>query len=339
MYRALKLFLLVVLSGGQVEAAGRTPFNADALVGKSDLVVAGMTGKPERLGSSTVSASDGAIPVEQFRVAIRVRKVFLGPTGGTVLVDFVLPKNASGSLGYRGVRQGSFRIFFLRSTGQEMVFADPSWPSIPGAAAFEPKRNKGVTDNILDNLAAVIAERDRAQDEVLESIALTRHYDSEALRQACRSRLADSNSGIRLECVASLVRHNDPTALAVVEDVLLHFDRAPWPHSINVVYAVRDGLADPRAIPVLERAFGSQNFDVRMAAIMALRRTGEARVLKTLKNALRDGNQEIRYAAVVGFAEITNQPEWRPLFADFRENEARYIEYWSDWAAANVQPK
>jgi HEAT repeat protein len=97
------------------------------------------------------------------------------------------------------------------------------------------------------------------------------------------------------------------------------------------------GLKDPKSIPTLKRLLGTNNPQITKGVAIALRKSGSADALEPLSHLLNDGDEQVRYYAVVGLGEITNQDEWTPAFDEFRNHEAKYLTYWRDWAASNLQ--
>jgi hypothetical protein len=46
---------------------------------------------------------------------------------------------------------------------------------------------------------------------------------------------------------------------------------------------------------------------------------------------LGDPDTKVRYFSVVGLAEITGQPEWRPKPDDFAAFGTKYVNHWVEW--------
>ena len=78
---------------------------------------------------------------------------------------------------------------------------------------------------------------------------------------------------------------------------------------------------------------------MRQAAAHALRDTRSQRALAALILGLYNSDFEVRYYAVIGLAEITGTPQWRPLESDFKARESEYLTYWKSWGATQSGTK
>jgi HEAT repeat protein len=75
---------------------------------------------------------------------------------------------------------------------------------------------------------------------------------------------------------------------------------------------------------------------VLSSVVIALRQTRSRDALLPLSDLLNNEQQTVRYYAVAGMGEITVQDRWTPTFPEFLKNEAKYLNYWRDWAASNL---
>src|SRR5262249_51676525 len=101
----------------------------------------------------------------------------------------------------------------------------------------------------------------------------------------------------------------------------------------NLIYSLPN-ISDPRAVPILSSLLRSGDVLVRRAAAEALRNTASQGAVRPLVAALADPDRQVQYSAVIGLADITRQPEWRPLDEEFRASPQRYIQHWRDWGRA-----
>ena len=53
-------------------------------------------------------------------------------------------------------------------------------------------------------------------------------------------------------------------------------------------------------------------------------------VLTALARALDDSDQQVRYSAVAGLAEITGETKWMPSIPLFKEDESPYLAHWHE---------
>jgi HEAT repeat protein len=155
-------------------------------------------------------------------------------------------------------------------------------------------------------------------------------------RDTLRQALKSSSGNIHLDVARTLVARNDVAGLEPVESALLHPAGLSNTMISNLAGSL-GGLKDPKSIPTLKRLLGMNNPQITKGVAIALRQSGSADALEPLSHLLNDGDEQVRYYAVVGLGEITNQDEWTPAFDEFRNHEAKYLTYWRDWAASNLQ--
>lgn len=66
-------------------------------------------------------------------------------------------------------------------------------------------------------------------------------------------------------------------------------------------------------------------------AASALSHMEEGKAIPTLAHALNDTDQNVRYRAVMGLSGITLNRKWGPAYAQFKENEQKYLDFWKQW--------
>ena len=152
---------------------------------------------------------------------------------------------------------------------------------------------------------------------------------TQALQRASHS----SDPTIRLGAVAALLMRNDISGLQLAAETLLH----AWGGAFSP--GVTEGLVigiswvkDPRAVPALETLLERGDDAVRRAAARALANTSSPDGTDALARALYDPDQQVRFWAVLGLADITGQKSWRPSVLTYRDREAEYLSHWRDWA-------
>lgn len=150
---------------------------------------------------------------------------------------------------------------------------------------------------------------------------------------ALASALKSDNKTLQLNAAIALLQRNDLSGLPIAADLLIHEDSSiPAYLRQNLSSAIGRGVKDARAVPSLTEILRESN-DVyaRRAAACALRNTGSAIAILPLQNALNDSDSRVRYYAVIGLAEITGSPDWRPLLEDFNSRESYYLQHWKDY--------
>jgi len=151
-----------------------------------------------------------------------------------------------------------------------------------------------------------------------------------------RQGLKEKESALRLNAAGFLLLRNDLSGMNLAESSLLHPEGdVPGYILHNVAYAISEGVRDSNAVPSLSRLVRAEDVETRRAAASALRHTGSRSALEPLAQALRDGDFEVRYDAVIGMAEITGQSDWAPNMELFQSREQDFLRPWRESAVAN----
>jgi hypothetical protein len=95
-------------------------------------------------------------------------------------------------------------------------------------------------------------------------------------------------------------------------------------------YSIQAGVTDPRAAPALARLLNSTDVEKRRIATSALGRTHSMEATESLNKALDDKDQQVRYNAVTGLAQITGETDGMPSLEHFQKNEQHYLAHWRE---------
>jgi HEAT repeat protein len=185
---------------------------------------------------------------------------------------------------------------------------------------------------VVELLTAVVASPTTVGEVKREAIMNLWGVSAPSPADAFASVLGNSLQEVRLTAAAALLRVGDLRGLQAAEDALLNRAIAETELGHNLSVAIRDGVSDAAAVPTLSRMLEHGDADTRKAATTALGRTQSEMALSPLVGALGDVERDVRYRAVVGLADLTRTPEWRPTTIAFVEDEARYLQYWKAWA-------
>lgn len=304
--------------------------NPQVLCDQADVIVVGRIVDVRPGGPTTVEGYPGRLMVAQ----LAIDKVLKGATkSGPINFSFSVLAVPVVSAGYPGVPSGQYGVFFLRRAGSGYEVFDPYHPFIvafPGA----PQTSGSLSDQVIGEVGHVLGSRQGSIDAKQKALWVLRSVRTPAATAALKSASRDPDATVRLLAIALLLVRNDISELATVEDILIH-----PPQDVNqnllagLAFAIRDGVHDPRAIPVLTRLLASKDVNVRRGAAAALRGTHDNAAIKPLTRALYDSDREVQYQAVIGLAEITAAAsEWSPATGTFNQNPKKYLDYWRDWA-------
>lgn len=212
--------------------------------------------------------------------------------------------------------------------------SDPVYPFLP-VVPGERLSNGSPLDRVIAKLGQTLTYEHSTEFEISSALdalaAIQRKSATEALRHALETTAGD----LQLRIASKLVARNDTSGLDLVEKALIHPAGRSNYLLANLAGSL-GGLKDSRAIPALKRLLETNDQHIIRGAAIALRQSGSANALEPLSHLLNNGEEQVRYYAVVGLGEITRQDEWTPAFDEFREHEAHYLSYWRDWAASNL---
>jgi hypothetical protein len=318
----------LVLCTAPAQSAGIPQLNLTDLISHADLVV---VGRLNRIESESAGTSNNC---NARTTALSVDQVLKGPTSvSSLAVLFCVPHNPAGGNGYADVTAGRYSMFFLKRADDHYVFVSPYYPFFPAIPGITIE-GKTVEERVLRQLASVLQSPTisaKAKESMLFSLQATQ---SAILVDALRNSLNTADRKLQLIVAAALLERNEVSAMNVAEDALINPPSNFPPYLLrNLSSAIERGIKDPTAVPALSAiARRATDIESRKAAMYALRRTNSRTALPALAHGLDDPDFEVRYYAVIGLADISGQPNWRPQLDQFREKEGLYLSHWQSWA-------
>ena len=266
---------------------------------------------------------------------LRVDRALKGDARPEVIFNYLSPDEA---IGYTGIANDEFGMFFLRADAEGLSPVSPYYPSIVA------NRDECVTEG--SDLARVIAElgcviqssnaNPRQRFDAINALASARTAEATAiLQKAAREQISPLNH----VAASLLLARNDASALPIVEDA--------WMRSSALVF-ISDGIhvegnlshnlggiSDPSTIPSLTRLLASEDVNVRRGVVQALRNIKTKTAIEPLARALDDSDLEVRCVAVMGLAAIAGPDKdgnsWYPAYDTFKQNEQVYLDHWREW--------
>jgi len=85
------------------------------------------------------------------------------------------------------------------------------------------------------------------------------------------------------------------------------------------------------SVPELVRLLGRGGTETRRSAPGALAEIGDKSSIPALTVASYDDDRLVRYYAVSGLANITEENDWGPSLPLYEENEQRFLGHWREW--------
>jgi len=193
--------------------------------------------------------------------------------------------------------------------------------------------SRSVLDRVVNEVAHVLVSPNNSTQDQLQAVAALSSVDSPAANEALHQAVASKDVNVKLEAEVGLLKHNDLSVLDQVERTLMKSRPDISDNGVlRLSSGIRDGVRDPKAVPILGRLLSSSNPRVRLAAAHALRETRSDAGIRPLSAALNDSDQMVRYDAVLGLSEITGDLTHAPSVDLFKRDENKYLTYWRERA-------
>jgi FOG: HEAT repeat len=326
---AALLFLCTAAHAGAVRQS-----TLEEVIAKSSLIVIGEVSNGHEVGSSYVKYGTNQYAAQIIASPVLVTEVWRGTLAQTNLeVEWVLPHTPSGGIGYHSLPPG-FRILFLDEKDGHYTIADPGLPSVPGFRGVVESGSL-VVQRVIGNLSAVALDPEQELNSRREAVGILSRLDNPAIQGTFRKLLNANVPELFVSALCALLQRNDWLTLDSNLSFLLRPvpQEFPWYSAQNLASAIATGINSNKAINSLGKLLeGASDVRIRRSAASALRRPGDDGALKYLAKGLQDVVEEVRYESVIGLADLSHQPDERPLQEDFVRHESRFIDYWLAWA-------
>jgi len=187
-------------------------------------------------------------------------------------------------------------------------------------------------DKVIAAIKEVLSSPEATLDQKKRTIFFLSHSKRASGTAALHEALNDSTREVQISAAAALLQRNDTTGLGVAKETLLHGSQITSTElRQNLIYAIAEGIKDPKALPTLGELLVSPDAEVRRAVASSLMHIRSPEAINLMISVLDDSDFEARYYAVVGLAETTDQMHWRPNMDHFRGDESKYLKHWRDW--------
>lgn len=325
--------LPVMPSGGPVPAA-----DLETEIQNADLIVAAtVTWVRDASGPVSLVSTQARLTDDQLREAeVAVIRTLAGRhRDGPLHVFFLIGKAPSRP--WMELAEGETVLLVLRSTNGAYVPQAPARHLIhtlsdiapPPAGASRRKALAHELEQILlaadpDSELNVIMEASQARAGLLENIDL-RLLDTPALQIPAR----------RAAWVFVALARGQAGALGELSMLFAHLPPPPADVLWSLMAQKVSELRAPVAYSQLAALVRSTSPELARAAAMALRQLHERAAIPSLISALNHPDQQVRYQAVMGLAELEPGVGLGPSFDLYRINEPDYIERWKQWWASS----
>jgi hypothetical protein len=296
------------------------------------IAIADITGIHEQ-GRMSVDVEGNRLSAVAYRADLKLFQALKGDCPVNFSIEFYTPTEF---VGYPGLNTG-LQMIFLKRSGETLLFTDRHYPTLPATKRAEPKGSDLDVSNALDSvvatLGAVLASPTAAPSakwEVLR-VAYALPSSSSFMSSLRLASASATDPELKYRLVAELIARGDLADLPEVGELLLTHALTDT-QAQRMLYVIANKLNDPKAVPTLRQLLRSGSTAARRSAAEGLWHVANSATTPDLVRALQDPDTDVRYYAVRGLADINREPAWGPSVSAFRENEAKYLTYWLDWA-------
>jgi hypothetical protein len=336
-YLAVAIAASFLSSGRACLGTAVPPLRISDLVSQSDVVVVADVSEIRPAGLADVDLGGISVSAQRYSARAVARYNLEGTCPDEFSVEFVLPTT---STGYKSVKPGT-RILFLKHSGTMYSPTDPYYPDLP-AIRSDPYgfQSNNATELVFAELAAVVASVDASPGDKWEVLSQSYSIPDGNKSFLGGLRVGVRNAGepeLRRRIQAELIGRNDVSEFSDVCNALLTQSVATAPKAV-LLYEIGQRLKSEKAVPGLTRLLQSPELELRIASAQALWHVASASSIGALTGALNDQSPDVRYYAIRGLADITGELQWGPSIAEYHEHEAKYRQYWMEWASQNSAP-
>ena len=333
----LALAAIAAFSASVTQGVPAPGLDLDKLTQDSEVIVKGQVISLQEGATVEVTDDGPRFGARKMTAIVKSEQVLKGEIDlSQISIEFLLPEAFRG---WKSVGLHEYEVFFLRKGGQhEFEFTSHYYPAV---LAIHDIFATGPTaiDRVVAAINGVIGSEDSTAEQKLAAVYLLSRSRSTVSTAALSSSLNSNSLDLRLSAAGALLERNDTRGLPAATEALLDESiRMPDAVKENLLYAISQGLKDPKAIPNLKKLLDSGDSKVRRAAASALMHTRSPDAIAPLMSALSDSDFETQYYGVVGLAEISGQMDWRPTLEDFRSDPQKYLKHWREWAQQPSDP-
>ncbi len=272
--------------------------------------------------------------IDRISLAFLVDRVCKGPVqpGSTITVRYEGP---SGPLVINPPQDvDGYILVLLKQDGDSYVFAHKAFSTVrvseavhisPGPAGAPIDRLRWEIKNSLQDPSALAAP---PLGSVLEQISLLTPQEMDAYVAPL---VASEDPKVKGIALSTQLNAGKPLVREAMSFLRKRLESGPIEQeygAARVRIALMDTKVAPEMLPSIAESLQSKSPEVRRVASFLLRASGDAGAEGYLKPLLDDPDQEVRYNAVMGLAEITGDYAHSPSFRRYKADEATYLGYW-----------
>ncbi|HXR96637.1 MAG TPA: HEAT repeat domain-containing protein [Terriglobales bacterium] len=259
----------------------------------------------------------GIAPQGQSQVLFYARRFLKGAAPQLMTINASNASNFASDL-------GRSRLVLVVHSAHGFEPAEPQYVFVPAEPAVINPNAAPYDIGVAMVAAALTSSRTTLAEKRSAAIILTT-ADTPASTQALKEQMTSTDDELRSLCEAGLLRRGSVAPLPTVVNRLLSA-RTLDTEDLNFIFALQTGTSNAAAIPWLAQLQRSGSPLIRVAAAMALGRTGTVKAAPALAAALSDPDIGVRYRAVYGLRVIFGEGPISEQY--FRSNERHLLDLW-----------
>lgn len=299
-------------------------------IAEADLIAAGtITSVSEAEGDMMTVSPEARADADQLMLAqVRVLRTLAGEApDGELRVLFL--RGRLPSRPWLVFEDGQTLLLFLRQTPNGYVPVMVTGSGLETLPNLEPPRTT--------------ANRNQAVAHELDQLILHADTDSGIFSQAVSARsdvpaaldldaldAATDDPVRRLAGVVVALARQQPEALQQLHDLGDTSALQTTELWIQLVRRISE-LRQPGSLSALTQLVRGRDATLAQAAVIALRQLHDRSAIPVLVEALNSANQETRYQAVMGLAELEPDVNGGPSWSVYQSDEQRYLRLWQQW--------
>lgn len=339
MKRVLKLLTVLAVCGllgaSDARAIPVPSLDVEALEKGAEVVTVGEIVSTREIERGTYKLRGGEVPARLVEATLRASRVLKGASAEEYKVRYYDPEAL---LGYDGVHEGRYGVFFLKRVGEAYSFVSPYHISLFATRGTCESRGAALA-RVATEMACVLKSEGAMKRPRVEAILALATIKNRAATAALQDAARTQPEPLNYLAADNLIARGDLTQLPLAEHALLksadiHVEEEGYRMSTG--WNSIEDISDRRAIPTLTRLTRAPDARTRQSALRALANTKDAAAIQPVLEGLEDDDAGVRWYAVMSLAELAGEDDeggkWYPDLKAFEADEGLYITHWKAWA-------
>jgi len=245
---ALTLLLVIGVATLTLRSTPVPRLDLDALTKDSSLIVTGEIASIRETGKTKLQFNGMELDARVGAGTIRVNQVLKGnaPAEGVSFQIYTSDKY----IGWASPRTNSYAIYFLKADSPGTTqFTSPYYPDVPTVPTSVVSEGAPIY-KVIVAIKEVLSSPETTLNQKTRAVYFLSHSKGASATAALHEALNDSTQEVQISAAAALLQRNDTTGLGTAKETLLHGSQiTSMELRQNLIYAIAQGLQDPKALP------------------------------------------------------------------------------------------